>query len=183
MTIVQNIGDFGVEHDEHAQLEFSYFGATIRVHPDAGELTYVEFMAKAASLEDTPENQVEGLVITMDFLHNQIHPSDWAVFYGLAKSRHQTLEDLMVVSKAIVEFVSAFPTGQPSDSQPTPSETVTKSKADSSRRVTQRGKVRAIEQGPSLSAEETKAAAFKALAGRPDLMQAVERAYEAQLAV
>lgn len=185
MALIQNLGDFGVQHDAHAELEFGYFGQTIRVHPDAGELTYVEFMAKAAVLEDTPQNQTEGLVITMEFLHNQIHPDDWDSFYTLAKHNHQKLEDLMLISRAIVEAVAAFPTGQQSGSAPTSSTTATKSKAGSSRPATTRGKSRAIERGPSVDSmtpEETKAAAYEALTGRPDLMHAVELAYEGQLA-
>jgi len=43
--------DLGVVHED-VEYAFLYFGDEIRVNPEAGELTYIEFMTKAAALEE-----------------------------------------------------------------------------------------------------------------------------------
>jgi len=157
------LGEFGVEHED-TDITFGYFGNVLRVHPDAGQLTYMDYMVKAMAIDDS--NQTEGVRITMDFLQKQIHPDDWELFWTTAQKKRQTLEELMRLSKVIVEVTSGFPTTQPSDLSPTPVETGKKSKAGSSRQ----DKPRAIEQVPLLEQ------AYEILEGRPDLMAAAAKA-------
>lgn len=172
MTELKHIGDFGVEHDDHVDLSFGYFGNEIRVHPDAGELTYLDFMAKAMAVSE--EDETEGIKITMDFLRKQVHPEDWDTFWDTSLAKRQKLADLMLVSKAIVEETAGFPTTPSSDSPVTPPAIAPKSRAVSSRR----GKQRAIESAKPIDSQSTsvKDLAMEQLTGRPDLMRAVELA-------
>jgi hypothetical protein len=164
----RSIGDFGVDHNDFIDLTFGYFGEVIRVHPESGELTYLDFMSKA--MEVNSENETEGVRLTMEFLQRQIHPDDWDMFWQLALKKRQKLNDLMQISKAIVEASAGFPTTQPSDSGPTPPTTAKKSRASSSRQA----KSRAIEQAKPI---DTVDSAMGQLTGRPDLQKAI---YEAQ---
>jgi hypothetical protein len=167
--MAKNLGDFGVAHDDMEELTFGYFGKTIRVNPQSGELVYLDFMAKAMEIDE--ENESEGVKITMDFLKQQIHDEDWSDFWKLAKENRQTLNDLMTLSKVIVEATAAFPTTPSPDSASTLPATNKKSKAVSS----SRGNHRAIESA-ELPVED---AAYAALEGRPDLQRAVQQASEA----
>jgi hypothetical protein len=175
MPSSKNIGDFGVEHDDFVELTFGYFGETLRVHPDAGELSYLDFMAKA--MEVNEEDETEGIKVTMDFLKQQIHPLDWDRFWSLALSNRQKLADLMLLSKAVVEATTGFPTTQPSDSVPTPPPTATKSKVVSSRQV----KRRAIGSAKPIDSVSNVDLAMQQLSGRADLQRAVQLAQGAEL--
>jgi len=166
----RSLGDFGVAHDDYLDLTFGYFGETIRVHPESGELTYLDFMAKAMQVNE--ENETEGVRLTMEFLERQIHPDDWKMFWDLALKRRQKLADLMLISKAIVEATAGFPTTPPPDSTPTPPTTVKKSRAGSSRAA----KTRAIENAKPIDSMSDQA--MVQLSGRPDLQKAVYLARE-----
>lgn len=171
--MARSIGDFGTEHEPIEALDFGYFGERIRVHPDAGELTYLDFMAKAMEVDETDE--AEGVRLTMSFLKQQVHPEDWDLFWAKAMGNRQRLADLMLISRAIVEATAGFPTEPSSDSPDTPSTMPTKSKAASSRR----GKTRAIESAKPIddwTSDEVATAALAQLGGRPDLQRAVAMA-------
>jgi len=160
--------DLGVEYDENEYV-FPFFGKEIRVHPLAGELSYLKFMEAASKIDE--DNESEGLPLVMGFLRQQIHPDDFDEFYDIATRKRQKMQDLMNVSNKVLEAMTDFPTGQPSDSQPTPQKTGPRSKAASSRA----GTSRARRTGAAKSA-----AALTLLKGRPDLQQAVALAQEAQ---
>lgn len=183
----QNIGSFGVVHDDYLDLTFTYFGEEMRVNPEAGELSYLDFMARATAVEKRAQDaegdedeaakaDAEGVLITMGFLRDLIHPDDWDQFLGLAKRYRQKLDDLMVLAKSIVEFSSGFPTGQQSDSPDGLPATQQKSKAVSSRPASKRAGTRAIGAKGATKAEIATARAYELLEGRPDLMAAVELA-------
>lgn len=165
------LGEFG-EEVEDVDLTFGYFGEEIRVNPTAGELTYMDFMARASEIEES--DNAGGIKLTMGFLKDQVHPDDWELFWGLAMEKRQTLEKLMKVSKAIVEAVSGFPTGQPSDSRAGRRATAKKSKAGSSRRATSRPReITSVE----LPREPT---AMEILKDRPDLQLVIAKAQESR---
>lgn len=153
------LGEMGVAKPM-VELTFGWFGHIIRINPGAGELELTDFLEFAATI-DMPEdpNDVDSgeAVATMaavkDFLRRQIHPDDWALWWDLAKTHRQTLEDLMKVSVALLEKVAAFPTGPLSASPDGQRHTPPKSKADSPSPVTAR--------------------ALELLKGRPDLQTAV----------
>ena len=106
----------------------------------------------------------KGVVLTMEYLKQQVHPDDWDTFYRLARARKQSVKDLMEISKAILEETSGFPTGESSDSPSTPATGPQRSRAGSPSRASSR------------DAKST--AALTLLKGRPDLQVAVERAQE-----
>ena len=160
----KSLGELGNSKREVVDLVFTFFGEKIRVHPEAGELSYADFMSKALEIDE--EDAEQGLPLTMSYLREQIHPDDWDTFYATAKKHRQTVEDLMKVSNAILEEVSGFPTEQPTGSSPTPSKTVRKSRAGSSTR----------------DKRSVVDAAMEILEGRPDLQVAVEHAQAARSA-
>ena len=142
------IGELGTPHEE-IKYTFGYFGQMMRAHPDAGELSYIDFLGKALEVDE--EDEAEGYKLTMEFLKQQVHPDDWDVFWQTAKENRQTVKDIMQVSQKILEEVSGFPTGQPSDSPASQPKRSRKSKAVSS----------------------STPAVFRHMKGRPDLKQAV----------
>ena len=175
MADARYIGSFGDDNLD-VDLTFGWFSESIRVHPLAGELTYMDFMARASEVDE--EDQAEGVKLTMEFLRGQVHPDDWDLFWRIAREKRQTLEQLMRVSKSIVEAVSGFPTGQPSDSSVGQPPIQPKSKVGSSRQVSSRK--RAIEAGPS--PDDVTDKAMSHLVGRPDLQLVVAKAAASQVA-
>ncbi len=124
MTV--HIGSFGTARPK-VNAKFEYFGTDIRVHPDASDLAYTEFLAIARDIEvddnGQPKNGVDNqraATLLDDTLRGQIHPEDLETFMALARANRQTVMDLMVLSQQIVSAVSGFPTGQPSDSSAGP---------------------------------------------------------------
>jgi len=149
------IGELGREHDAGVVLKFGYFGSRLRVHPDACELDYLDYLGAAAKIDDSEER--EGFDLTMDFLRKQIHPDDFDEFWALSRKNKQGLQDIMQTSQTILEATSGFPSEQPPDSSP-PSPTPTTRRTPSKK---------------SKVALSSTAAAFTHLEGRPDLKQAV----------
>jgi hypothetical protein len=158
-----DLGELGKAKDAVA-LTFRWFGRTIRVNPGAGELDLMDFLTEAEKVE-LPEDpndvtaNAAAMQVTLDFLRRQIHPDDWSVWWDLAKTHRQTLQDLIEVASAIINKVTGFPTTPPSDSQPGPDGTPHNSRAVS-----------------SSAALTTKALGI--LAGRPDLQHVVLMAQE-----
>ncbi len=111
--MAKNIGSFGTEH-EAVDLEFTYFGESIRVNPDASDLDFIAFMAKSGEIDEM--DQVRAMKATMDFIQQQIHPDDWELFWATSVKNRQNSLDLLGTSKGILEAVADFPTGQSSDS-------------------------------------------------------------------
>lgn len=152
MTV--HIGALGAERGP-VDLDFEWFGSTIRVGPDAGDLALLEFLAKARLLDEGDE--VGGMELTIEFLRAQIHPDDWDEFYGLARKHRQQMIDMLKVAHTIVRLVTLFPTGRPSDSSSGQRPTDQNSTAASS----------------SAAVSPVDARAMTILKGRPDLKMAV----------
>lgn len=149
-----NLGDFGTSVNGQVLLDFTYFGATIRVHPDFGELDYVDFMNKAGNVE-TNDAIADGLI--KDLMRMCIHPEDFDAFWRLARETRQRTEDIFPIAHRIVAAVSERPTGRPSGS------------SDGLSRTQQN------------SAGDDFSAAMAANAGRPDRQLALVRAHEEQV--
>jgi hypothetical protein len=189
-----SLGSFGTERPP-LDLDFGWFGATIRVNPRASDLSLTEFMASAEGIvlpdlddmdEDNPTpEQLREMTVAINamasvtrmlqrMLREQIHSDDWDEFWRLAKENGQQNADLMALSKAlaaaIAEHAAGFPTGQPSGSAPTRSSTSRKSPAGSS--------------SPALAQtarrHKVQDDAMKLLAGRPDLRLALWHQRQAQ---
>jgi hypothetical protein len=127
-----HIGSFGVERPP-IDMDFDYFGTTIRVHPDASDTVLTDFMLAASDMElpdiDPAASMDAGTLraataatvkaqrMVTDFLRALIHPDDWEAFNFLALKHRQQQINLMEVGKSIIEAVSRFPTGLPSDSR------------------------------------------------------------------
>lgn len=120
-----NIGNLGTPREEN-DLDFGYFGETIRVHPDASDSVATQFAVRAQAI-DAKENLAAAVVATTDFLKALIHPEDFDRFLSTAVKNRQTNEDLLTVAGAILEAASGFPTTQPSDSSDGPQHTGTTS--------------------------------------------------------
>lgn len=191
-----SLGTFGVVRPP-LELDFDWFGATIRVDPRASDLSFTEFMSVADGItlpdfddvdDDNPTaeqlQQMAAAVNAMTavtkalqrMLRDQIHPQDWDTFWRLAKENGQQNSDLLAVSKAlsqeITEYAAGFPTGQPSDSPATPPRMSKKSSGGSStagRRQRQLTSKSAATQHRHRVQDD----AAKLLAGRPDLRLAL----------
>ncbi len=163
------IGSLGAVRDA-VDLDFEYFGLIIRVNPDLTDLNQIDFLEAAADIDET--NVVKGMKAIGTYLHDLIHPDDWDTFWLASKANRQQLEDLMNTAHAILEAVSGFPTGQPSDSSDGRPTTSQKSGAGTSsqRRVARRRK----------AIESDSRAALSLVQGRPDLKVVVADAHLAR---
>lgn len=128
-----NIGDLG-RHVEPLpeDVTFDWFGTDVRVNPDFGELTYLDWMEMHSTID---ENDPRAIVAMKSLMRDLIHPDDFDGFWATTKRNRQGLEPLMRLMQVIVEQVSARPTGQPSVSSGGQQNTVANSAGDSSRRV------------------------------------------------
>lgn len=192
-----HIGTFGTPRPA-VDAHFDYFGTTIRVHPDASDLAFTEFLAVAKDIQVDDEGQPIGAVdnqraasLLDDTLRGQIHPDDLAEFMRIAKANRQNTMDLMVLSQGIVAAVSGFPTGQQSASSAGPGGATPRLQAGSSQRGErrkaerkadkQRRKALRDQQGhvpQTVVPSSTVARATNALTGRPDLQLMVMRRQE-----
>lgn len=192
-----HIGTFGTPRPA-VDAHFDYFGTTIRVHPDASDLAFTEFLAVAKDIQVDDDGQPIGAVdnqkaaaLLDDTLRGQIHPDDLDEFMRIAKANRQQTMDLMVLSQGIVAAVSGFPTGQPSGSSAGPGGATPKLQGASSPRGErrkaerkadkQRRKALRQQQGhvpQTVVPSSTVARATRALTGRPDLQLMVMRRQE-----
>lgn len=121
-----SIGNLGTERDQ-VDLDFGYFGETIRVNPDASESVGTEFAIRAQSIDE--DNLAAATVATSDFLRSLIHPEDFDRFLRTSVKNRQQTTDLLATAGAILEALSGFPTSQPSVSSDGPRITGTTSTA------------------------------------------------------
>ena len=148
-----NIGSFGDAPVQAVEYEFAYFGETIRVNPELGELDYIEFLSVAGGVgvED-----VASLGLVKGFAQMCIAPDDFERFWALARKNRQKVDQVFKVLQAIVEATVDLPTAQPSDSSAGLTNTDTSSLAVLPSQIQER------------------------LSGRPDLQLVVTKAQEAQ---
>lgn len=195
MTV--HIGEFGTPRPK-VDASFSYFGETIRVHPDASDLAYTEFLAVAKDIEigddGTPINPADNqkaASLLDDTLKGCVHPDDLARFMRLAKDNRQQVMDLLALSQGIITAVSGFPTGQQSASSTGPGGGTDRSPGGSSLRGSRRkaerkaakDRKRALKQQQghvpqTVIAGTVVERATRALHGRPDLQLMVMRRQE-----
>src|ERR1041384_6339027 len=115
-TMAQSLGSLGTQRSE-VDMDFDYFGETIRVHPQASDLRVMDFMMRVGKLDIEDESNAKEIMDALaEQLLMQIHPEDASRFWETAKKNNQQMKDIMAVSKTITEAVADFPTGQPSDS-------------------------------------------------------------------
>lgn len=192
-----SLGTFGTVRPP-LELDFGWFGATIRVNPRASDLSFTDFMSTAEGIslpdldgidEDNPTaEQLQQLASAMNamasvtqalrkMLREQIHPQDWDEFWLLAKENGQQNSDLMAVSKAlsqeITEHAAGFPTGQPSDSPATPPPMSKKSSGGSSTAGRRQRQLASAQSAATEHRHRVQDDAAKLLAGRPDLRLAL----------
>lgn len=176
-----SLGSLGTQRDA-VDLDFDYFGETIRVHPDATDLDVADLMASVGELDiEDEEGAKEAMVGLGQFLVGKIHPEDRERFWKAAKANRQQIKDLLDVAKAITEAVaevaSGFPTGQPSDSPPTTASASKKSKGGTSSAA--RAERRRASADTSRQRRVTEQA-MDLLDGRPDLKLALHRQVDGQ---
>lgn len=167
--MAKSLGSFGVQRDQ-VDLDFEYFGHTIRVHPDASDLKSMDMLMAIGDLDMDDEDSANEIMSGLsEMLLGQIHPEDAEKFWEVSKQNRQQMKDIMAVSKAITEAVAGFPTSQPYASTPTATRVGQKSGGDSSSRRERRALARKARTN-----EDTQAA-LTLLHGRPDLQKAVVR--------
>ena len=171
-----SIGSLGVKRDA-VDLEFDYFGATIRVHPDATDLGVADLMSAFGDLDiDDEDGAREVMGGVAGFLRDNIHPDDRQKFWEIAKQNRQQLRDIIDVARAITEAVaeaaSGFPTGQPSDSPPTTPSASRRSKGGTSSQARAERRRASAETSRARAVQQQ---AMGELEGRPDLKLALAR--------
>lgn len=185
----RSIGQLGTRR-EPLDLDFTYFGATIRVHPHASDRVELEFLdagrdvdfdaLSGSNLAELDEAEAAKKLSTLsralvrahrlikDSLREVVHPDDFDTYWRLARENGQQIVDLMAdlkrITAAVVEAETGFPTTPPSASQPGPATTPAKSADGSS-----------SEAAAALSDTD---AALRLLRGRPDLQEFVVMAEE-----
>lgn len=181
------LGDFGEER-EPLDLEFGWCGERFRVHPDATDLGFMEFMAQAQGTELPEDLDAESIAADPSkaaamvnrmtqattmmhrFIRDQIHPEDWDRFWTVAKAHRQQTSDLMRLSHNLTAAIARFPTGQSSGSASTPPSVSKKSSGGSSSQG--RARNRALSRQESAQTQrrhQVEADAAALLPGRPDL--------------
>lgn len=181
------LGDFGEER-EPLDLEFGWCGERFRVHPDATDLGFMEFMTSAEEIQLPADVDMDSLaadpskaIAVMNslntatqsmhrFIRGQIHPDDWERFMSTAKAKRQQTSDLMRLSHNLTAAIARFPTGQSSDSAPSPSSVSKKSSGGSSSAGKARNRALSSRESPATQRRhKVEDDAAKLLAGRPDL--------------
>jgi hypothetical protein len=135
----RNIGSLGNRRGP-VDLEFDYFGSTIRVHPQASDTVELEFldvgrdidlsMLENKSLEELDQSEQlavlseigkavrGGWLLIKDSLQSLIHEEDWPTYWKLARENGQQIRDLMsdmkYLTAKVVEAETGFPTQPPS---------------------------------------------------------------------
>lgn len=153
----RSIGDLGVRRAP-VDLEFGYFGATIRVHPAASDTVELEFLDAGRDIDiealqnhdlDTLDDEQRfavvsatvravraGYLLVKGSLQQVIHPDDWQTYWRLARENGQRIADLMTdlkrITAAVVEADTGFPTLPPSASADGPESTPPRSAVASS---------------------------------------------------
>lgn len=176
-----SLGSLGTQRDA-VELDFDWFGATIRVHPDASDLQTADMMMQFGGLDlDDDEGARAAMESVSEHLLGQIHPEDRDEFWRLAKANRQQMADIIAVSKAITEAVAGFPTGQPSDSTDTPKSMSKKSSGGSSSagRAQRRAQTREL-TAATQRRHQVQDQAAEILSGRPDLRLALYRQRQEQ---
>ena len=167
------IGSFGTAHAA-LDMEFGWFGATIRVNPDASDLSVADLMIEFGDVDvDSVEGQQVAMKAMSEYMVGQIHPDDRQQFWALAKANRQGVRDVMEVAKAITAAIADFRSGQSSGSSATPLPTTLRSVPASS-------SVDTPEEVARRAALVAQAAA--AMPDRPDLRVGLFRSEAARLA-
>lgn len=178
------------------ELDFDYFGESIRVNPHASNLVEIDFLRVASGIdlddialdaeltdEDIaklpPQTQariakagLSNVDIIIASVRKLIHADDWDRFWATAIANGQDLEDLLEVQKAVTaavaEAVAGFPTGPSSDS------------SDGSASTAPRSVAAAPSPTPAPPSSSAADEALVMLRGRPDLQEFVVMHEEAR---
>lgn len=155
----RNIGTLGRDRDP-LDLEFTYFGSTIRVHPQATDAVELEFLSAGrdidmSALEGVDLSKVDavdpeklqaatlamGKAVAATLgaldgaLRQLIHPDDFARYWRLGMEHGQQIRDRMAdvkaITDAVVEATTDFPRGPRGASSPGPAGTPPASEAGS----------------------------------------------------
>lgn len=175
-----SLGSLGTARDA-VELDFEWFGSTIRVHPDASDLGTADMMMQFGGLDvDDDDDARAAMEALSEHLLSQIHPDDREEFWRLAKANRQQMADIVAVSKAITEAVAGFPTGQSADSSATPKSTSKKSSGGSSSAAKRARMAQSRRELETARRHDVQDQALEQLEGRPDLRLALWRQREYQ---
>lgn len=129
----RDLGDLSRGQREPVDMTFRWFGVTIRVAPDAGDLSLIAFLEQAETIDVGDEVGI--MLATKEFLRAQVDERDWTQFFTIARQQRQQFKDLLQVAKDITAAVARFPMTRPSDSSDGRPQTSTTSKVGSSSQV------------------------------------------------
>lgn len=145
---------------------FDFFGTTVRIHPDYAELTFLDFVEEASSVD---ESDPRAVLLVKNLMRALVHPDDFAAFWDTARRRRQSQKQLAELNNHVLAALAERPTSRPGDSSPGPTSTTPSSAAVSSLPGTARPAAQAAED-----AATDRAIARLEAQGRPDLALVVD---------
>jgi hypothetical protein len=164
------LGDFTpapAAGDTSEPLSFGWYGTQVRVHPEYGELTFLDFVEEVGDLsEDDPR----ALASAKSLMRQVVHPDDFDGFWRLARIHVKSQGQLAELNNQILAALAERPTGRPGDSSPGPTPTTPSSAGTS------------FGPGSDVSAASERAVAKLEAQGRPDLALVVVAAQESRSA-
>jgi hypothetical protein len=109
-----SLGSFGVEPATVEVVTFEYFGHTIRVAPDFGEVAFIDWMEEWGQIDEKdPRSAIGGKAL----MRAAVHAEDFAEFWALARANRQGVEQLLELVGVLVKAATDRPTGLPTDSR------------------------------------------------------------------
>lgn len=142
-----SIGEFGTARAAE-QRTFGYLGLSVRLNPTLSELSFVDFMERANTID---AKSPEAVTIVKDLVREFVHPDEFERFWAHARANRQGTDDLLQLTWDLTQAAVGRPTGRRRDSSTGQERTDATSTASSSDPV------------------------LDHLAGRPDLQLLVER--------
>lgn len=115
-----SLGSFGVARPAPGAQTFGWFGMEVRVHPEFGETTFVEWMEEFGDVEN---GTARALYALSALLRGLVHPDDYDEFWSLSKANHQGSEEFSALVNDVVSAMAGRPTerSEESSSGPQPS--------------------------------------------------------------
>lgn len=101
------LGTFGTVRLVPEDQTFGWFGMDVRIAPDFGEITFIEWMDQYGDIED---GTGAALLALLSLLRGLVREDDFDEFWRLAKENRQTSADLTKLVWGVVEAIADRPT-------------------------------------------------------------------------
>lgn len=124
--MARDLGELGGAPRVIEDITFQWYGEPIRVNPELGEDSYMDFLNRATEInmpgdidDITPEDAAkvkDALPMLNDWVAACIHPADMDAFERICKREKKGLKSKMELSMKLLEEVTEVPTEEPATS-------------------------------------------------------------------